>query len=67
MIKPVVIGGLGHDSDYKEFIISGESDVSNLPTPSTTTADRASPGSQAYTQDMAHVYLLGADGTWREV
>ena len=67
MIKAVVIGGPGRDADYKEFIMTSASDFSSLPTPSTESADRASPGSQAYTQDGEHTYLLGPDGVWREV
>ena len=40
-------GGEGFEADYKEFIISSASDVSDLPTRLTTPS--AAPGSQAYT------------------
>lgn len=54
-----------HDPNYKEFVITDESDVANLPTGLTDPS--AAPGSQAYTQDMEHTYLLGTDNVWREV
>lgn len=54
-----------HDPNYKEFIISGAADVANLPTG--LTDPPAAPGSQAYTQDLLHMYLLGPDNVWREV
>ena len=63
MIKVVVSGGEGKPVRYKEFLISSSDDVSDLP----TTSDKVSAGSIAYTQDLAHSYLLGPDMTWREV
>ena len=65
-IKVVVWGGPGHDDYYKEFVMTGTSDKPNLPTSATPIPDKASAGSQAYTQDMEHVYLLGIDDVWRE-
>ena len=64
-VKMVKRGGDGHEENYKEFLISSASDVSDLPTGATDPA--AAPGSVAYTQDMEHTYLLGSDNTWREV
>ena len=66
MIRLVVRGGPGHDADYKEFIMTGTSDVANLPKSTTAPPENASVGSQAYTQDMQHVYVLGVDDVWRE-
>lgn len=54
-----------HDQNYKEFMITDESDVADLPTGETEPS--AAPGSQAYTQDMEHSYILGTDNVWREV
>ena len=59
MIKCVKRGDEYHDNDYREFIITDENDVSDLP--------EAAAGSLAYTQDMEHTYMLGTDGVWREV
>lgn len=67
MIKQVVHGGPGHDMFYREFIISTEADVANLPDNSGDTMTETSPGSIAYTQDMNHLYLFGNDYVWREV
>lgn len=65
-IKTVVWGGPGHDANYKEFILSSTSDKANLPTSATAPPNNVSAGSQAYTQDMEHVYILGIDDVWRE-
>lgn len=67
MIRQVVCGGPGHDPFYREFIISSESDVSDLPDNTGDTMTETSPGSIAYTQDMAHMYVMGNDYVWREV
>ncbi len=64
--KPVVWGGPGHDANYKEFIMTSTSDKANLPTSATAPPNNVSAGSQAYTQDMEHVYILGIDDVWRE-
>lgn len=64
-IKGVKRGDEYHDINYKEFIIEDEDDVADLP--NSTTEPPASAGSIAYTQDLAHTYLLGADDVWREV
>lgn len=67
MITIVITGGEGKPHYYREFMISSESDVSDLPTGATPAPDTAAPGSTAYTQDLEHTYLLGADNVWREV
>ena len=66
-IKQVVRGGPGHDENYREFIISSASDVSNLPKSTSGTEQKTTAGSVAYTQDMTKSYLLGPDDVWREV
>ena len=63
MIKIVKTGGKGHPFRYREFLISSSTDVADLPTAESAVA----PGSLAYTQDLAHTYLVGPDGVWREV
>ena len=64
----IVKAGNKSDRDYRELIISSVSDVANLPTPTpNANGEYAGPGSLAYTQDLTHCYLLGPDGTWREV
>ena len=65
-IKTVVWGGPGHDANYKEFIMTSASDKSSLPTSATAPPNNASAGSQAYTQDLEHTYVLGIDNVWRE-
>ena len=65
MIKIVTSGGEGHGPNYKEFMISAEADVANLPDKDSDPP--AALGSVAYTQDMEHSYLLGPDNVWREV
>jgi hypothetical protein len=67
MIQIVKRGGDGQPYFYKEFMISSESDVANLPTSKTAPPDTAAIGSQAYTQDLSHASLLGTDDVWREV
>ena len=67
MITVVKKGGDGQPFYYKEFMISAEADVADLPDNDTPAPDTASLGSVAYTQDMAHSYLLGPDNVWREV
>lgn len=62
-IQIVKTAAEGQPFHYKEFMLSSASDVSSLP----TSADEVAPGSQAYTQDLEHTYLLGNDGVWREV
>ena len=66
MIKQVVRGGPGKEATYREFIISGASDVSSLPN-SANTQQPTCAGSLAYTQDLTKTYLLGPDDVWREV
>ena len=44
-------------TETDEFLISGESDVANLP-------DSATPGSIAYTANLSSVYIKDIDGTW---
>lgn len=65
MITIVQTGGDGKPFHYKEFMISDVADVANLPT--ADSSPPAAPGSTAYTQDLEHSYLLGADNVWREV
>lgn len=67
MIKIAKAGGDGHGPNYKEFIISSAADVSDLPTFRSAAPNTAEAGSVAYTQNMEHTYLLGADDIWREV
>lgn len=62
-VQIVKTAGEGQPFHYKEFMLSSEDDVSSLP----TSAGEVAPGSQAYTQDMEHAYLLGNDYVWREV
>lgn len=62
-VQVVKTASEGQPIYYKEFMISSEDDVSSLP----TSAGEVSPGSQAYTQDLEHTYLLGNDYVWREV
>ncbi len=64
-IKGVKRGDEFHDVNYKEFIITDENDVADLPTG--LTDPPAAAGSLAYTQDMEHTYMLGTDNVWREV
>lgn len=59
MITCVKRGDEYHDSNYKELLMTDESDFADLPS--------VAPGSVAYTNDMAHTYMLGTDGVWREV
>ena len=65
MITIVQSGGDGKPFHYKEFMITAAADVASLPTKESDPP--AALGSVAYTQDMEHTYLLGADNTWREV
>ena len=67
MIKIVTSGGEGHGRNYKEFIITAAADVANLPNSESPAPDTCDIGSVAYTQDMAHTYMLGPDNVWREV
>ena len=67
MIKIVKSGGEGHGMNYREFIITAAADVANLPNSQTPAPNTADIGSVAYTQDMEHTYMLGADNVWREV
>lgn len=61
-------GGPGKAPTYREFLISSASDVANLPTTvRNASGEVAGAGSVAYTNDMAHTYMLGNDDTWREV
>ena len=66
-VKQVTRGGPGKDENYREFIISSSSDVSDLPNSQSGTEEKTVAGSIAYTQDMSKTYLLGPDDTWREV
>jgi len=67
-MKSIVKAGSKLAQNYREIVISSEADVSTLPT-STPNSDGevAGAGSVAYTQDLAHVYVLGPDDVWREV
>lgn len=65
MITIVQSGGDGKPFHYKEFMISSEADVADLP--NNDSDPPAALGSTAYTQDMEHTYLLGPDNVWREV
>ena len=64
-IYTVKRGGDGHEENYKEFMITAVSDVSDLPTG--LTYPSAAPGSMAYTLDLSKCYMLGIDNIWREV
>lgn len=64
-VKLVKWGGDGHEANYKEFMISSESDVSSLPKKNTDPP--AAAGSVAYLQNLTKIYLLGNDNVWREV
>lgn len=68
MIKIVTRGGPGKSPNYREFVISSASDVTNLPTAVRNSAGEiAAAGSIAYLQNLTKTYLLGPDNTWREV
>jgi len=67
MIQIVKTGGEGRSRRYREIIISSTDDVTNLPKSTTPSPNTADAGSIAYTQDMAHTYVLGPDDVWREV
>lgn len=67
MIKIIKRGGEGHGMYYTEFMLTGTSDVADLPNSKTAPPNKAEIGSQAYTQDMEHQYILGTDDVWREV
>ena len=67
MIKQVTRGGPGKDENYREFIISEESDVANLPDSQGSTEEKTVAGSIAYLQDLSKAYMLGPDDVWREV
>lgn len=58
-------GGDGHEANYKEFLISGTSDVANLPKKDTDPP--AAVGSVAYTEDLEHTYMLSPENTWEDV
>ena len=66
-IKIIKQGGEGHGMYYTEFMLTAASDKSDLPNSQTPAPDTAAIGSQAYTQDMEHTYILGTDDVWREV
>ena len=67
MIKNVKTGGDGRSMYYREYLLSSAADVADLPNRNTPAPDTADAGSLAYTQDMEHTYMLGADNVWREV
>ncbi len=67
MIRIVKAGGPGYGENYREFVISSSSDVSDLPTADTPEPDTTEAGSIAYTQDLSKTYMLGPDNVWREV
>ncbi len=67
MISTVKTGGDGRGMYYREFLLTSTADVANLPDRNTPAPDTADVGSIAYTQDMEHTYMLGADNVWREV
>ena len=66
-VKQVTRGGPGKDENYREFIISSATDVSDLPNSQSGTEEKAVAGSVAYLQDLSKTYLLGPDDVWREV
>ncbi len=67
MITIVKTGGPGDAQYHREFMLTDENDVSDLPNSQTAPPDTAAQGSIAYTQDLAHTYMLGTDDVWREV
>lgn len=67
MIKVVQKGGPGKAPLWQELVMSSVSDVAQLPTAGGSDGEAAAYGSIAYTHDLEHVYLLGADDIWREV
>jgi len=67
MIKLVVRGGPGKDETYREFILTSDADVANLPKSTSGTEEKTTAGSIAYLQDLSKTYLLGPDDVWREV
>lgn len=66
-IKIIKRGGEGMSMYYTEFMITDASDVNDLPNSKTPPPNTAAIGSQAYTQDLTHNYVLGNDDEWREV
>lgn len=67
MIQIVKTGGEGRSRKYREIIITDTDDVTNLPKSTSAPPNTTDVGSIAYTQDMAHTYVLGPDDVWREV
>lgn len=66
-IKIIKRGGEGQSMYYTEFMLTSASDKNDLPNSQTPAPATADIGSQAYTQDMEHTYILGTDDVWREV
>ena len=67
-IFTVTKGGDGKGKNYREFMMTSESDKPNLPTETpNSNGEIAGRGSIAYTQDGTHSYMLGNDNAWREV
>ena len=67
MITLLRIGMSYCSPNRKEFLISSDADVANLPTskkPGNGITGVCAYGSLAYTPDMAKMYMLGNDDTW---
>lgn len=67
MISVITKGGSGKSGNYKEFLMTSASDVSNLPTSVRSSNGVASVGSVAMTEDMEHTYILSPENVWEEV
>lgn len=64
------IGNSYFSPDRKEFLIDDVDDVDGLPTSTKDGTDingRCSPGSIAYTADLALRFMLGNDDEWHEI
>lgn len=51
---------------YCEYVLDSAADFGKLPVSSNDTGSPAI-GSVAYTGDMSHIYLLGANNKWGEI
>lgn len=70
MVTLVRMGEKLNSTDINEYLLGAPEDVVNLPTSKHSGANGERPcfpSSTAYTPDLAHIYMLGADDVWHEV
>ena len=70
MVSLVRFGDEPNSVNLSEYVIDSVNDVNLLPTAKHAGArgeKTCYPGSQAYTSNLAHIYILGNDDMWHEV